>query len=88
MPLDMPSYLETRRKFLANRAVFPVDELAKYAGRWVAWSPDGTRVAASAADPELLDDLLHACGEDPGLCVIEGIPGDDAACEDADGSAA
>ena len=36
---------------------FPVEELAKYAGQWVAWSPDGTRVAASASSPEMLDDL-------------------------------
>lgn len=88
MPIDMPSYLETRRKFLANRAAFPVEELAKYAGLWVAWSPDGSRVAANAADPELLDDLLRAVGEDPAQCVIEGIPGDDASREEADGSAA
>ena len=30
MPLDMPSYLEDRRKFLANRQTFPLDELAKH----------------------------------------------------------
>jgi hypothetical protein len=76
MALDMPAYLEMRRKFLANRAAFPVEDLAKYAGRWVAWSPDGTRVAASAPSPELLDGLLEANGEDPALCVVEGIPDD------------
>jgi hypothetical protein len=88
MPIDMPSYLETRRKFLANRVVFPVQELAKYAGQWVAWSPDGSRVAAIAADPAELDRLLQAAGEDPMQCVIEGIPGDDAPAVEADGSAA
>jgi hypothetical protein len=77
MPLDMPSYLEARRKFLANRAAFPVEELSKYAGHWVAWSEDGTRVLASARSPDLLDGLLRACGEEPACCVIEGIPGDD-----------
>jgi hypothetical protein len=86
MPIDMPSYLETRRRFLANRAIFPVDELAKYAGQWVAWSPDGSRVAASAADPALLDQLLRAGGEDPLQCVIEGIPDDDAPSVEADGT--
>jgi hypothetical protein len=75
MSVDMPAYLERRRKFLAHRAAFPVEELAKYAGLWVAWSPDGSRVAASAADPELLDSLLQDGGEDPAQCVIEGIPG-------------
>jgi hypothetical protein len=88
MPIDMPSYLEMRRKFLANRVAFPLAELAKYAGLWVAWSPDGSRVAASAIDPEMLDGLLRASGEDPAQCVIEGIPGDDAPCIHADGSAA
>ncbi|HYV38287.1 MAG TPA: hypothetical protein VE988_21570 [Gemmataceae bacterium] len=77
MPLDMPRYLEMRRRFLANRAAFPVEELEKYMGQWVAWSPDGTRVAANAQNPALLDGILLACGEDPALCVIEGIPGDD-----------
>ena len=88
MPLDMPVYLETRRKFLANRAAFPVGELSKYAGQWVAWSPDGSRVAASAAHPELLDGLLRACDEEPADCVVEGIPGADALLGEADGSAA
>ena len=32
MSLDMPAYLETRRQFLVNRAAFPVENLAKYAG--------------------------------------------------------
>ena len=58
------------------------------AGQWVAWSPDGSFVAASAADPALLDSLLQAAGEDPLQCVIEGIPGDDALPMEVDGSAA
>jgi hypothetical protein len=88
MALDMPAYLEMRRTFLANRAAFPVEDLAKYAGQWVAWSPDGTRIAASARSPELLDGILEANGEDPTLCVVEGIPDDDALIGEADGSAA
>jgi hypothetical protein len=88
MPLDMPAYLESRRKFLANRAAFPAQELAKFAGQWVAWSPDGTCIAASASGPELLDAMLEACGQDPALCVVEGIPDDDALMGEAEGSAA
>ena len=78
MSLDMPAYLEMRRTFLANRAAFPADQLAKYVGQWVAWNPDGTRIAASAPSPELLDGILQANGEDPARCVVEGIPDDDA----------
>lgn len=88
MSLDMPAYLEMRRKFLANRAAFPVEELDKHAGQWVAWSPDGTHIAASASSPELLDAILEANGENPAQCVIEGIPDDDALIGEADGSAA
>ncbi len=76
MPPDMPKYLENRRRFLANRARVPAEDLPKHAGRWVAWSPDGSRVAASSTDPAQLDDLLRAAGEDPAICVIEGIPDD------------
>jgi hypothetical protein len=89
MSLDIPAYLATRRQFLANRATFPVEELAKYAGCWVAWSPDGTRVAASAPGPEFLDALLEANGYDPAQCVVEGLPDDDGSIlGGADGSAA
>lgn len=88
MPPDLPKYMEMRRRFLANRAAISADELAKYAGRWVAWSPDGSRVAASSANPGELDDLLRAVGEDPAMCVVEGIPGDDALFGELDGSAA
>jgi hypothetical protein len=87
MSLDVPAYLALRRQFLANRAAFPVEELAKFAGQWVAWSPDGTRIAASTRGPELLAAILEANGEDPSLCVVEGIP-DAALIGEADGSAA
>jgi hypothetical protein len=88
MSSDRSAYLELRRKFLANRAAFSPDDLARYAGQWVAWSPEGSRIAASAPSPELLEALLVASGEDPALCVVEGIPDDDALIGEADGSAA
>jgi hypothetical protein len=88
MSLDLPSYLESRRRFLANRAVFPVEELAKYAGQWVAWSPDGTHIAASAPSPDLLDGILEENGMNPILCVVEGIPDDDPLIGEANGSPA
>jgi hypothetical protein len=79
MSLDMPLYLENMRKYLENRPRYPVEELWKYAGSWIAWAPDGTRVVASAANPEDLDDLVRTAGEDPLYCVVEGIPEHDSA---------
>lgn len=62
------------REYLKNRVAFPLDELAKHRGEWVAWSPDGTRLVATSRDPDALDDLIRAAGEDPMNCHIEGIP--------------
>jgi hypothetical protein len=72
------SELEDHRKFVENRANFPLDELARRAGRWVAWSPDGCRIVADADDPETLDRLVCDAGEDPERCITEGIPAEDA----------
>jgi hypothetical protein len=79
-PTAMPitSELEIRRQFLERRAAFPAEELARHAGRWVAWSPDGSRVVAEADHPEDLDDRVRAAGEDPERCVVEGIAAEDA----------
>ena len=59
--------LECRRRFLERRASFPAETLARYAGRWIAWSPDGARIVADSEAPEDLDDRLRAVGEDPGV---------------------
>jgi len=56
--MDMQAYLK-------NRLRFPLDQLAAHAGTWLAWSPDGTRIVASSSDPEALDNLVRAAGEDP-----------------------
>ena len=74
---DLTSYIEKRREYLANRTIFPLEELAKYAGQWIAWSPDGARIVAYATDPNSLDDLIRAGGEDPEECLVEGIPAED-----------
>ena len=78
MPPDLTSDLENRRRYLENRSKFPLDELARYAGQWVAWSSDGARIVAHATAPEALDDLIRGAGEDPEQCLIEGIPAEDA----------
>jgi hypothetical protein len=75
---DVMSELECRRKFLKHRAAFPAEKLARYAGRWIAWSPDGSRIVADSEAPENLDDQILAAGEDLTRCVVEGIPETDA----------
>jgi hypothetical protein len=78
MAVDVMSELECRRRFLENRAALPAEALARYAGRWIAWSPDGARIVADSEAPEDLDDRIRAAGEDPERCVVEGIPATDA----------
>ncbi len=69
--------LKDRQRFLANRSAFPLAELASYAGQWIAWSPDGSRIVAHSQDLEALDGLVLKAGNDPEECVIEGIPAQD-----------
>jgi glucose/arabinose dehydrogenase len=54
-PLDLSQYE-------ANRSKFPPDELAKYWGKQVAFSPDGRRIVASGDTLEQLDAALEAAG--------------------------
>lgn len=54
-PPDLSHYEE-------NRCKFPLEELAKYAGKHVAFSPDGTRIVASGATEEELEGALRAAG--------------------------
>lgn len=75
--MGMTQYLANRRKYLENRPRFPVEELAKHAGAWVAWNPEGTRILESANDPDALEGLIQEAGEDPTYCVVEGIPAAD-----------
>ena len=52
-----------------NRRNFPLDELAKYAGQYVAFSGDGTRILASGDTMEAVEDKLVAAGIDPSQVV-------------------
>ena len=54
-PPDLSHYEENRRKF-------PQEELAKYWGKHVAFSPDGTRIVASGDSIAEVDDKLDAAG--------------------------
>ena len=62
------------QKYLKNRLAFPLTELSKHHGEWVAWSPDGSRLVAWSRNLDDLDKLVLVAGEDPENCTIEGIP--------------
>jgi len=78
MSADVTNEMECCRKFLEHRAALPATALIPYAGRWIAWSPDGARIVAVSPAPEDLDDRIRAAGEDPERCVVEGVPTTDA----------
>ena len=66
------------KTFLKNRSAFPLEELVKYEGHWVAWSPDGAAIlASSSVSEDALDDLVRAAGQDPSECVMSYVPGPD-----------
>jgi hypothetical protein len=74
---DLRKYMERMGGFIKNRQAFPQEELAKYSGQSVAWSPDGTRiVAASPNSLEEVWDAVVAAGYDPHECVFSYVPAD------------
>jgi len=62
------------QQYLKNRRQFPHEELEQYAGKYVAWSPDGAHILASDQDPGKVIDSVKALGYDPSETVIEAIP--------------
>ncbi len=61
-------------RFHENRLAFPPEERMKYAGKFVAWSPDGLRIIASGESEQEVEDKLVAMGVDPSQVVGENIP--------------
>lgn len=57
-------------EFRRNQSLFPREELEKYNGQYVAWSPDGTRIVAADPDPVRLDAMLCAAGYDPAAVLV------------------
>lgn len=67
---DLKKYAEKMGIFIKNRQAFPPEELLKYAGQWVAWSPDGTHIVAGAEEFDDLWKAVAAAGYDPRECVF------------------
>jgi hypothetical protein len=65
------------QEFLKNRMQFPPEELLKYAGSYVAWSPDGTAIIASDTDLLRLDEKIRATGHNRADVLISSVPADD-----------
>ena len=59
------------KTFFDNRAKFPPEALLPYAGQYIAWSWDGSRILASAADREPLWEKLAAMGVNPSRVVFQ-----------------
>lgn len=66
------------RKFLKNRQEFLPEELAKYRGKYIAYSPDGAKIIASADDLLTLDEAVKASGYPVEECVVSAFPACDA----------
>lgn len=69
-PPDLSQYVENRRKF-------PLEELARHAGKHVAFSPDGTRIVASGTTEEELEAALLTAGIPFNQVVFSYIDGPD-----------
>lgn len=55
-------------------AEFPLEELRRHRGRWVAFSPDGCRLLASSPTIAALDNLVRSAGEDPEEVLLQWVP--------------
>jgi hypothetical protein len=64
-------------QFIKNCNAFPADELERYAGQHIAWSPDGTRILAHDHDPLKVLAAVKALGYDPAETPIEDVPTED-----------
>jgi hypothetical protein len=69
MPIDW-------KVFHQNCASFPLEEQARYAGQWVAFSFDGTHVVASSDESwDAVREILRSRGEDPNEYLIDYFAG-------------
>ena len=58
------------RAYSENRSRVPAEDLARYAGQYVAWSPDGRQILGNGADLDVVEKQLLAAGLDPAAVVM------------------
>ena len=56
---------------------FPLEDLDKHRGCWVAFSPDGRRLIASSISLPTLDAHVRAAGENPEEVLLDRVPDGD-----------
>jgi hypothetical protein len=71
---ETPLSVINSHAYMANRAKFPLAELSKYAGQWVAFRADGQRILDSCPGLEQLRARLVQNGTDPEGVVFERVP--------------
>jgi hypothetical protein len=64
-------------QYTINRNNYPTEELRKYAGQWVAFSRDGTKILASHPDPMGVTKLIDDAGISRGAVIFEPIYADE-----------
>jgi hypothetical protein len=67
--------------FNTNHNKYSLAELQKYAGQWVAWSADGTRILASHPEMLTLCDMVDRRGLQPFEVVYSEIHADEVGLE-------
>ena len=62
------------REYLTNRSHVSPAMLEPYAGKYVAWSPDGTHIIAADHDPLQVVAAVKLAGYDVEECVLSSVP--------------
>ena len=65
------------QRFQKNREQFPPEELARYAGKFIAWNPDGTQILASNEEELALVNAVRAAGYNSAEVLIAFVTAED-----------
>jgi len=63
--------------FQENRARFPAEKLAQFAGKYVAWSPDATSILAADDDELRLSAAIQRAGHNSAEILIAFVPAEE-----------